>query len=217
MSFYPKHLKKTFLFLCITVIFLSCQKIDENTIPPVIFLNGSNPMIVLYGCGFDDPGISVIDDKGDDVTILTSGTVNPDSIGIYYIDYTAIDVDNNKAYKSRKVMVETMKNDDYLGSYLVKDTMGPYNTYRDYYSKLTKISNDTLKIMISNFNDFGNNFKITFTYDSLGFIQIDPNTNDTIIEGIGSTYCEKNAFRLQYVVTIENKESQVHRATFIKQ
>ncbi|MBD3789469.1 MAG: DUF5011 domain-containing protein, partial [Campylobacterales bacterium] len=54
-----------------------------DTTPPVITLNGANPMSVNKGAAFVDPGASATDDVDGSVDVKVSGTVNTNTVGTY--------------------------------------------------------------------------------------------------------------------------------------
>jgi hypothetical protein len=83
---------------------LGDDKFDDNY-PPVITLNGSNPMTVELGSTFTDPGATAMDANHGSTPVTSSGTVNTDVVGSYTITYTATDLDNNTATATRVVNV----------------------------------------------------------------------------------------------------------------
>jgi hypothetical protein len=67
---------------------------------------------------------------------------------------------------------------------------------------------------IANFNDYGNNFKVFISPDSLGNISLSYNINDTIINGSGTTFCDKTGFRIEYLLQLTNGMDEYHRTSF---
>jgi len=67
-----------------------------DTTPPVITLNGANPMIVPLGSTFTDPGATALDACADDnpIPVTASGAVDTNTTGLYEITYTATDGTN---------------------------------------------------------------------------------------------------------------------------
>jgi hypothetical protein len=76
----------------------------QDTTPPVITLNGANPMTVECATGYTEPGASANDVCDGAVTVHISGTV-PTTKGSYNVTYTATDDAGNMATKMRVVNV----------------------------------------------------------------------------------------------------------------
>jgi hypothetical protein len=73
---------------------------------PVITLIGANPLNVLFGGTFTDPGASVSDNVDATRTITGTGTVNTNQAGSYVITYNAVDAAQNSAVTvTRSVIV----------------------------------------------------------------------------------------------------------------
>ncbi|HSE34661.1 MAG TPA: immunoglobulin-like domain-containing protein, partial [Candidatus Paceibacterota bacterium] len=80
---------------------------DENE-KPVITVLGDNPMDILLGATFTDPGATAADPEDGNITssIVATGTVNTLAIGTYTITYTVSDSDGLAADpKTRTVRV----------------------------------------------------------------------------------------------------------------
>ncbi len=82
--------------------------VDEDVVPPVITLNGDNPMEVEEGAPYVEPGATALDDIDGDLTndIVITGTVNTSQEGTYTITYTVSDQAGNQAIKERTVNVK---------------------------------------------------------------------------------------------------------------
>ncbi|MBB6637646.1 immunoglobulin-like domain-containing protein [Cohnella thailandensis] len=79
----------------------------DNT-PPVLVLNGSNPMSIPQGGTYAEPGATATDaiDGGlPSSSIGISGTVDPERIGEYAIRYEVADLAGNEAAATRTVRV----------------------------------------------------------------------------------------------------------------
>ena len=76
---------------------------DET--PPVITLNGGNPVFVELGGMFIDPGANAYDACAGTVPVLVSGTVNPGAVGTYLLTYTSDDGNGNTNTDARAVIV----------------------------------------------------------------------------------------------------------------
>jgi hypothetical protein len=210
---------KLLSFFLLTTLFLitSCEKINDDKLPPVIILNGNNPASVLLGCNYNDPGVTAKDD-GSLPVITVSGDINTDSTGVYYLNYTATDDDGNQSFLSRKVIVRPFDYDLYEGQFNVCDTivkaMG-IDTM-NYQVEVSAFSQTPKMFVINNFGNLGENFGVVFQPDSTGNFLIDFSRNDTIIEGNGQTYCTDGGFRINYYVQADSIYPFQHRATFKK-
>jgi hypothetical protein len=78
---------------------------SNDTTAPVITLKGDNPMNIVVGHAFHDPGATAKDEVDGIVTVTASGTVDTTKIAPYTIIYTAKDQAGNKATKKRTVNV----------------------------------------------------------------------------------------------------------------
>src|SRR5205085_1052647 len=76
-----------------------------DTTPPVITLNGANPMAVECHTSFTDPGATAADGCEGPVAVSASGSVNPNVVGSYSITYTASDSGGRTATVVRTVNV----------------------------------------------------------------------------------------------------------------
>ena len=78
---------------------------SNDTTPPIISLNGANPLILEAGKNFTDPGATARDDRDGSVTVTISEDVNTSKVGEYTITYSAKDSAGNKANTIRVVKV----------------------------------------------------------------------------------------------------------------
>jgi hypothetical protein len=76
-----------------------------DTTPPVVTLNGSNPMTNWLGTMFIDPGATAFDLCAGVLPVTTNGLVNTTVPGIYVVQYIATDPANNSATNTRTVYV----------------------------------------------------------------------------------------------------------------
>ncbi len=77
-----------------------------DSTPPVITLNGSNPVTVIKGTRYTDAGATANDDRDGNVTVTTSGSVDINSVGSYTLTYSATDKAGNVSTKTRTVNVQ---------------------------------------------------------------------------------------------------------------
>ncbi len=87
---------------------------------PVITLLGDNPMNIIVGSTFTDPGATAQDDRDGDITssIVATGTVNTSAAGVYAITYTVSDAAKNSSTATRTVNIK------YADTYIITVTSG---------------------------------------------------------------------------------------------
>ncbi len=76
----------------------------QDTLVPVITLNGSNPFFIELGSVYTDPGATAADACAGSLSVATSGTVNTNVLGTNTIFYTASD-GFNSVTNTRTVIV----------------------------------------------------------------------------------------------------------------
>ncbi len=76
-----------------------------DTTPPVMTMNGANPMTNECHAAFVDPGATASDSCAGSVFVVTNNTVNPNAVGTYTIRYTATDPSGNSVTNTRTVVV----------------------------------------------------------------------------------------------------------------
>ena len=79
----------------------------QDTVAPVITLNGSNPMQVGFGTVFVDPGATALDGCAGDLTsaIVVTGSVDTNTVGFYALTYTVSDPTGHSDTEVRTVEV----------------------------------------------------------------------------------------------------------------
>lgn len=133
--------KISFILLSLGSFLFSCNKEDiHNTADKVgiskvthyatIVLNGSNVISLVKGDEFTDPGAKAT--AGDkDIPVVTSGSVDNNTVGLYVLTYTATNDDGFSSSATRTVVVipsDEMPGVDLSGSYNavpVGSTPGP--------------------------------------------------------------------------------------------
>lgn len=150
-----------FVFIC-SLLFVGCKQKDKQ--PPLIILNGDNPMTVILNSWWHDPG-ATIDDNFDGNSIQNSITVThnisisgpangegPTKLtGTYQVTYTAKDKSGNVATVVRTVNVVNS-----AGKYATK-----YETHIDA-DVLHQIVRDTIILSQDITFDTRTNFKAWF-------------------------------------------------------
>jgi hypothetical protein len=71
---------------------------------PVITLVGDNPLSLVEGGTFEDPGATATDDVDADVTVTVTGSVDPELSGSYTLSYDAVDSAGNAAETVERVV-----------------------------------------------------------------------------------------------------------------
>lgn len=76
-----------------------------DTIAPVITITGANPVDVTKDTVYTDLSATALDDIDGVITVIKTGSVDTSTLGTYTITYTATDLSNNIATKTRTVNV----------------------------------------------------------------------------------------------------------------
>ncbi|WP_373033810.1 immunoglobulin-like domain-containing protein, partial [Sulfurovum sp.] len=87
----------------------SVMVVDINTpdtTPPVMVILGDNPLTILQGESYNDPGANVVDDHDGQIGYSLRHNVNSTQVGTYTVIYSAIDIAGNSAEATRTVYVK---------------------------------------------------------------------------------------------------------------
>jgi len=102
---------KISLMALLAVFFTACDKetadLSESTYYVAFDIQGDNPLIVQVGGAFVDPGC-VATEVGVDVTstkMVTKSNVDPTVMGMYQVEYSAVNKDGLKSRAIREVIV----------------------------------------------------------------------------------------------------------------
>ena len=76
-----------------------------DTTPPVITLNGGNPLQLFIGQPYDEKGATATDETDGNISVEIDGTVGTSTAGSYTVTYSAIDTSGNQAQTTRTVIV----------------------------------------------------------------------------------------------------------------
>jgi|GEM_PF-4951980 len=76
-----------------------------DTTPPVITLNGEAYVFLIKDSEYVDAGATAVDDVDVSVSVVTTGSVDIATVGVYTITYTATDIAGNIATTTRQVEV----------------------------------------------------------------------------------------------------------------
>lgn len=68
--------------------------------PPVITLDGDNPIIIVARTSYTEPGYTAIDDVDGDITenVVITNNIDINTVGTYEIEYTVVDVARKQYY-----------------------------------------------------------------------------------------------------------------------
>ena len=83
----------------------SVPLIVQDTLPPLLTLNGSTPAYVELGSAFLDPGATAYDLCAGAVPLVATGTVNTNAVSTNTVTYTATDGNGNTNSATRTVVV----------------------------------------------------------------------------------------------------------------
>ena len=83
----------------------SVPLIVQDTLPPILTLNGSIPAYVELGSAFLDPGATAYDLCAGAVPVVATGTVNTNAVSTNTVTYTATDGNGNTNTATRTVIV----------------------------------------------------------------------------------------------------------------
>ncbi len=76
-----------------------------DNIPPHITLLGNNPLLIIQGSDFVDPGATAYDGKDGNVSVYSDANISTTTLQEYIITYSASDNSNNKATATRVVKI----------------------------------------------------------------------------------------------------------------
>src|SRR3989344_52320 len=97
---------KDYQDVVVLVTVLSCSFDEQNT-PPTINLVGADPLEIILGSDFTDPGATATDLEDGDLTseIIVDGTVSTTTLGTYTLTYSVYDSEGLGATTTREVVV----------------------------------------------------------------------------------------------------------------
>ncbi len=108
----PDYETKATYNLCITTndgtdsfekeITVNVNDLDEE--PPVITLNGANPMTITQGETYTEPGATCTDNVDPTCNVVIAGTVDTNTVGTYTVTYNATDAAGNNAIEQTRTV-----------------------------------------------------------------------------------------------------------------
>lgn len=124
------QIRKYLILLVIISFITSCKKKDVES--PVITLKGNSFITIILNSDFTDPGADAYDNTDGSLYVETTGIVNSDFAGTYYIVYSATDASGNTGQTIRTVVVRNeaeIYNGEYTGTcYTLSDTSSILST-----------------------------------------------------------------------------------------
>jgi uncharacterized repeat protein (TIGR01451 family) len=98
----------------------------QDTVAPVITLNGANPTVVGFGTVFTDPGATASDGCAGNLTsaIVVTGSVDTNTVGFYALTYTVSDPSGHSDTKVRTVEVSPY---NFTGFFAPIDNLPAFN------------------------------------------------------------------------------------------
>lgn len=139
----------------------------QDTVAPVITLNGANPLQVGFGTVFTDPGATASDGCAGDLTnsIVVTGSVDTNTVGFYALTYSVSDPSGHTDTKVRTVEVLPY---NFTGFFAPIDNLPAVNEMKAGQAAPVKFSLG------------GNQGLNIFAAGSPSSVQINCNTNDPI-------------------------------------
>ncbi len=145
------------------IVFSGCG--DDDLTSPVITLEGDNPMTIVLGGTYTEPGFTATDNEDGDlsanVTSDESG-VNTESIGKYEVLYSVSDKAGNTGTETRDVWVAAVKT-SYTGTYTVNETCSDGGSYT--YDVSISPGSGASDILLNNFGGYGTTVNVLATID----------------------------------------------------
>ena len=77
----------------------------SDTTPPVISIIGDNSIDIFIDTNYIDAGATATDDTDEDISVITTDTINTSTVGTYTVTYTASDLSNNTSTEIRTINV----------------------------------------------------------------------------------------------------------------
>jgi len=216
--------RNLFSIIAMTVIgallFTTSCEVDD-TVAPIVTLNGNAVMTVDFGGTFTDPGATATDDNDKNVVVVVEGEVNVNAAGEYTLTYKATDDAGNIGTATRTVYVAHRKGNIAVGTYSVTESCtGPGGSY-NVGPYTTTITPGTANNMALIFNDFGNfaspiNINGNLTGNTGQTLAIPQQTLGIIIEGSGTINASGTTITVNYTAN-DGTATDTCQATWTKQ
>lgn len=215
---------KNIVLVFIAAILFSCNKKDDFNYPegtvgiskityfPILTKEGSDYIVVAVGGTYTEPGVTAKEGSAD-LTVITSGSVDTNTPGVYQLTYSAVNKDGFSAFAKRIVVVNstdaTAATNDLSGSYLRAAT-GVLAIWTKLAPGVYLVANpggaaSGAGLQVIAFNSTGFNVEIPSQISSDG--NTSSSTNFTYINGIPPSYS----------LVFNNPGYGVATRTFVKQ
>ncbi|MBD3639283.1 MAG: DUF5011 domain-containing protein [Crocinitomicaceae bacterium] len=121
----------------LTAMSFSCKK--EDTIQPVITLNGNIEQSVALNGTYSEAGATAMDNEDGDISdkVVISGTVNTNLKGEYRKYYDVQDSEGNKAATATRYVQVVNESDYMIGTYQATPTCSGTSTFNTYNTTVT--------------------------------------------------------------------------------
>lgn len=180
-------MRKLIQLICICLAlfsFSSCEKdldsanVSKITYFPVLTMKGDQFVTITKGATFTDLGVtSKLGDQSGEVKV--SGSVDPNTIGVYTLTYTSTNPDGFSSTTQRYVGVvdPAVSANDFSGSY-ARNTNGVISVWTKVSTGLYKVTNvggsPSLSVTVYVYNLTGNEIKVPLQETSNGPLECNP-------------------------------------------
>jgi hypothetical protein len=183
--------------IALTLVFLNSCKKDEDTEPPVIYLNGDAEMKWSVGTAYADPGATASDNEDGTVAVnIDASEVDVNKAGTYTVHLTATDKEGNSADVHRTVHVTYEGTQiDYTYSTTSVCTLSGVTDTMVFSSTVNDLASDIYAGQISNFENglFTNPVNFTMTGSAVTIPSQTPNGAGSTITVSGTGNISKDA------------------------
>lgn len=178
------------IFLCTLFLFTACEQETEGISGILHFeIKGDQTMLVTLGTSYVEPGCYVTyRDKDVTSTVKVAGTVDPNTVGLYPLEYSVVNEDGVKTTRSRTVIVsDPTVVVDIAGEYV---TVAGTHRLREGDAEPYLKCDVTIKKIAPGFfaiSDFLGGYYYQFrtgysaNYVSYGYVQLENNGNITLL------------------------------------
>lgn len=137
---------------------VGCTKDEpvDDTIQPVITINGSNDYTISLNSTYTEPGATAQDNTDGDISssIITTGTVNTNLTGLYHKYYDVADAQGNQAARATRNVYVVNDADFLIGAYVATANCGATSTSQ-YNTNITTSTTVNNEIGFSHMIDVG--------------------------------------------------------------
>lgn len=201
-----------------SILFVGCGK--EDTMAPVITLNGNATEEIYTGDTYTDAGATASDDEDGDVTssIAVTGAVDNTKAGEYTLKYNVSDAAGNAASEVERTVIVKHKNTTVAGTYSVTESCN-FGAVPAYAAAITASSANTVDITLTNFGNFSTTINVTGTVSgTTGQTVTIPSAvyNGLTISGTGTINAAASSITITYTSS-NGTDTDTCTATWTKQ